>query len=72
MTDKQHIPTTEQVRDGFRYDELAEGLCGNREDHEPHYMEFVPVANGPMRCHADQTQRVPFAIRQPQFERGNA
>lgn len=24
MTDKQHKPTTEQVRDGFRYDELAE------------------------------------------------
>lgn len=24
MTDKPYTPTTEQVRDGFRYDELAE------------------------------------------------
>lgn len=37
------------------------GLCGNRADHEPHLMDYVPVANGPMWCHADQTKRLPYA-----------
>lgn len=47
---------------------LPVGLCGNRADHVPHRIEFVAVANGPMWCHADQSKRVPFSIRQPQFE----
>jgi len=40
---------------------LPEGLCGNREDHEPHLLKWAAVANGPMWCHANQSVRVPYA-----------
>lgn len=41
---------------------VPEGLCGNREDHDPHLVEFAPVANGPLWCHADQSRRLPYAL----------
>lgn len=37
-----------------------EGLCGNRQDHEPHVHESESL--GRFRCHADQTKRLPFAL----------
>ena len=39
-------------------------LCGNRDDHEPHLIEHVAAADGPMFCHADQTKRLPYAAEQ--------
>lgn len=36
------------------------GLCGNREDHEPHFHESTGL--GPFYCHADQDKRVPYAM----------
>lgn len=37
------------------------GLCGNRDDHAPHLVEYAAVAGGPMWCHADQGRRLPWA-----------
>lgn len=36
------------------------GLCGNRQDHEPHFHESTGL--GPFYCHADQDKRVPYAM----------
>jgi hypothetical protein len=36
------------------------GLCGNREDHEPHTHESKGL--GRFFCHADQSKRLPFAM----------
>lgn len=39
---------------------LVQGLCGNREDHAPHYHPSSP-SGAPMWCHADQSRRLPHA-----------
>lgn len=38
---------------------LPHGLCGNRDDHEPHVHESATL--GTFWCTADQTTRLPFA-----------
>lgn len=38
---------------------LPEGLCGNKDDHEPH--DVVTGSLAPYRCHADQSKRLPYA-----------
>lgn len=38
---------------------LPEGLCGNRDDHEPHQHEGGSL--GTFMCHADQGRRLPYA-----------
>lgn len=38
---------------------LPEGLCGNREDHEPHVHESATL--GRFWCSADQSKRLPYA-----------
>lgn len=38
---------------------LKNGLCGNRDEHEPHwFMMGLDV----VWCHADQTRRIPYAL----------
>lgn len=41
---------------------LMVGLCGNRQDHEPHKVLWAAVVDGPMWCHADQSKRLPHAL----------
>lgn len=41
-------------------DPIPVGLCGNRQDHEPHFHESTGL--GLFYCHADQDKRVPFAM----------
>lgn len=36
------------------------GLCGNRQDHEPHVHDSPSL--GTFWCHADQAKRLPFAM----------
>lgn len=38
--------------------EPSPGLCGDHEEHDPHIIAYVPVTNGPMSCHADQSRRL--------------
>lgn len=38
---------------------LPEGLCGNKEDHEPHRDRSKSL--GLFWCHADQEKRLPYA-----------
>lgn len=42
-----------------RPERLLQGLCGDREDHEPHAYESVGF--GLMWCHANQKRQSPFA-----------
>ena len=45
------------------YPEPPVGLCGNRDDHEPHLVESAAVAGGgPFWCHADQSKRLPYVL----------
>lgn len=37
----------------------VEGLCGNKEDHIPHLHQSKTL--GTFWCHADQSQRLPYA-----------
>jgi hypothetical protein len=39
---------------------IPRGLCGSREDHEPHMHDSTSF--GWFFCHADQTKRLPFAM----------
>lgn len=55
---------------GQRREVPPAGLCGDRRDHTPHTLAYVAVVNGPMRCHADQSRRVPNRIPQPQHTEG--
>lgn len=48
------------MTDGLTTQELPQGLCGNREDHEAHVHDSKSF--GMMWCHADQTKRLPFAM----------
>ena len=41
---------------------LPEGLCGDKRDHTPHRVDYAPVSNGPMWCHADQRRRLPYRL----------
>jgi hypothetical protein len=45
---------------------VPDGLCGDKNDHEQHLVEYAAVANGPMVCHGDQTRRMPWAAEQAQ------
>jgi hypothetical protein len=36
------------------------GLCGNREDHDPHMHESTSL--GVFWCEADQSKRLPYAM----------
>lgn len=49
---------------------LPMGLCGIREDHEPHLVPYAAVANGPMWCTADQSKREPYASERRRDEAG--
>ena len=49
---------------GKAFPPIPVGLCGNRSDHEPRLIEYVAVADGPMFCHADQAERLPYAAEQ--------
>lgn len=46
-------------------DPIPTGLCGNREDHQPHIVKKSTLGNrdydGMFYCHADQSQRLPSA-----------
>ena len=69
-----HQPAGASFHDGvYRYchktraepEVLVVGLCGNREDHEPHRVESATVTGGgPFWCCADQTQRLPYKLDQ--------
>ena len=49
---------------------VPEGLCGNKNDHEPHVVPRAAVAGGgSFWCHADQKKRLPFAL-DPRILRG--
>lgn len=53
----------DKIRDPANVTEVEptpEGLCGNRQDHEPHVHESESL--GRFYCHADQTKRLPFAM----------
>jgi hypothetical protein len=41
-----------------------EGLCGDKADHDPHWVKQAPVAMSGFWCHADQTKRMPYAGEQ--------
>lgn len=45
---------------GLPHGPLPSGLCGNREDHEPHVHDSASL--GRFYCHADQAKRLPFAM----------
>lgn len=38
---------------------LVEGLCGNKEGHQPHIHDSKSL--GMFWCHADQSRRLPYA-----------
>ena len=42
----------------MRAPDLPDGLCGNREDHDPHMVTTGSLA--PFRCTADQSARLPY------------
>lgn len=42
-------------------DKPKAGLCGNREDHEPHIHRST-VSGNDIYCHADQSRRLPYAM----------
>lgn len=46
---------------------LPQGLCGDREEHEPHRHESPSL--GTFWCTADQTHRLPFAAERRRQER---
>ena len=47
--------------------QLPQGLCGDREEHEPHRHESGSL--GVFWCTADQTQRLPYAAEHRRQER---
>lgn len=46
------------------------GLCGIREDHEPHAVSTGSLS--PYWCHADQSHRLPYAAEQRRKKMQNA
>lgn len=40
------------------------GLCGNKEDHDPHIHESRSL--GTYFCHADQSRRLPYCLEEKQ------
>lgn len=63
LTLPQAMRVTEVREAVQRYEALREpiprGLCGNRDDHEPHDVYGAAVGN--FRCTADQETRLPYA-----------
>lgn len=49
-----------------KLDTVPDGLCANREDHEPHLVTVGSLA--PFWCTADQSQREPFRSEQQRRE----
>ena len=46
---------------------LVIGLCGNRDDHEPHRVDNAAVAGGgSFWCGADQSERLPYKLERKQ------
>lgn len=48
---------------------IPEGLCGDREDHEPH--EHLSDSLGLFHCHADQERRLPYFLDKQRNERSS-
>lgn len=46
------------------------GLCGNKQDHEPHVYHSGSL--GTFWCHADQVKRLPFAAERRRQNNGVA
>jgi hypothetical protein len=46
---------------------MVQGLCGNREEHEPHRRDSVSL--GVFWCTADESQRLPFAAERRRQEK---
>lgn len=52
------VAELDELRAAFEL--LPQGLCGNRSDHAPHLHDSDSL--GRFWCHADQTQRLPYAL----------
>jgi len=56
------LEAVSKIAFGESEEKLPIGLCGNREDHDPHRHESTSL--GVFWCSADQTTRLPFAAGQ--------
>jgi len=54
---------------GTTSEELPHGLCGNREQHEPHAHHSPGL--GPFWCDANEGERLPYAAEQRRTAREN-
>lgn len=71
-----HQPAGASFQDGVHYychktyaepEVLVIGLCGNRDDHEPHRVDNAAVAGGgSFWCGADQSERLPYKLERKQ------
>jgi ABC-type nickel/cobalt efflux system permease component RcnA len=64
-----HLAAHEAAHEAvLRGHNLPQGLCGDREEHEPHRHDSSSL--GVFWCSADETQRLPFAAERRRRERG--